>query len=653
MNPPEVSVREAIRKSLRNLAGLQSESGAWEGEVAWSPVLLSQYLIVRSIIGRSAPEPLRGNSILYFTQWQLEDGGWGFHPESASSLFVTTLAYVALRSIGVAADDSRCCRARALIRKLGTPLSAPTWGKLWLCFFNIYKYEGVHPLPPELWLLPRWFPFHPSRLYCHTRLIYLAMSFLYGKRFCRPADPLCHSLREELYEKPYDSIDFRSAKSRCAKTDLFVAPSWILSAVNTFLGIVEKCCPPLVRCRGLETTLKRIEYEQRSTSFAALSPVNGMLNILALFAVDPGHADLGKSLDGLEHWLWRDDAFGGGGGVRMAGARSQTWDTAFVVQAAIAAGADAFAPSLDRAAFFLAANQMSSELDNGAAFDRDPRLGGWCFSDARHGWPVSDTTAEALCAAFALRQRGIEMLGVSAMESGIRFLLLRQNQDGGWGSYEKRRGAMLLEKLNPSEMFGSCMVEHSYVECTASALDALARFRKTHPTGHLSTNCADAIKRGTRFILKSQRPDGAWPGFWGINYTYGTFFAVRGLLACGIPEKSRAVRRACDWLVTHQKSDGGWGEHWTGMTQNRYVEHPASQVIMTAWALLTLLLAKDDRCSAIERGVELLISRQAQDGSWPREAVAGVFFQTAMLHYDLYRDYFSLWALGLFTQRHS
>jgi squalene/oxidosqualene cyclase-like protein len=647
MSPLQASVREAIQKSLQNLAGLQAKSGAWEGEVIWSPVLLAQYLVVRSIVGRPVSEALRKDSLTYFISLQTLDGGWGLHSESGSSLFVTTLVYVALRSIGVAADNLRCSRARTLIRKLGSPLSLPTWGKLWLSFFNVYKYEGIRPVPPELWLLPRWLPFHPSRLYCHTRLIYLAMSFLYGKRFCRPVDPLCHSLREELYEKPYDATDFRSSKGRCAKTDLFAAPSRTLKALYAFVGFLEQCAVRLVRRRALASALARIEYEQRSTSFAALSPVNGMLNILALFASDHDHADLDPSLDGLEHWVWRDKA-----GVRVCGARSQTWDTAFVVQAAIAADPDpAFTPALAEAASFLAANQVTSELDNGPAFDREPRLGGWCFSEARHGWPVSDTTAEALCAGFALRERGAGTLDDPAMESGIRFLLSRQNPDGGWGSYEKRRGPLLLEKLNPSEMFGNCMVEHSYIECTASALDALARFRKIRTTGILPKGCATAMARGTRFLLSQQGPDGEWPGFWGVNYTYGTFFAIRGLLACGIAEKSPCVRRACDWLVRRQKSDGGWGEHWIGMIENRYVEHPESQVIMTAWALLTLLLAKDDRHGAIERGVKLLISRQAQNGSWPREGVAGVFFQTALLHYDLYRDYFPLWALGLFRQK--
>ena len=53
------------------------------------------------------------------------------------------------------------------------------------------------------------------------------------------------------------------------------------------------------------------------------------------------------------------------------------------------------------------------------------------------------------------------------LEAAIRFILDRQNADGGFATYERRRGATWLERLNPSEMFGDCMTELSYIECTA------------------------------------------------------------------------------------------------------------------------------------------------------------------------------------------
>ncbi len=72
---------------------------------------------------------------------------------------------------------------------------------------------------------------------------------------------------------------------------------------------------------------------------------------------------------------------------------------------------------------------------------------------------------------------------------------------------------------------------------------------------------------------------------------------------------------------------------------------------MTSWALLALLHAgrSHERSASVRRGVAFLRARQRPDGSYPEEAVAGVFFGTAMLHYRLYKAYFPAWALGRAT----
>ena len=264
-------------------------------------------------------------------------------------------------------------------------------GQAVACVCNLYEYAGIHPLSPELWLLPPWLPFHPSRWYCHTRLIYLGMCYLWGNRFAG-SRTRCAFIPRGSYGAPYASLDFPGARNRLAHRDCLVAPSGALKAAYAVLNIVEACVPAALRRRALASVLARIEYEQGSTQYAALSPVNGVLNILALHAADPNHADLAPSFAGVERWLWMDAE-----GARCCGARSQTWDTSFVVEAACAAGPDdSFMSGLARAASFLKANQASAELPDGRRFFRSGRSGGWCFSDAYHGWPVSDTTAEAV-----------------------------------------------------------------------------------------------------------------------------------------------------------------------------------------------------------------------------------------------------------------
>jgi lanosterol synthase len=199
-------------------------------------------------------------------------------------------------------------------------------------------------------------------------------------------------------------------------------------------------------------------------------------------------------------------------------------------------------------------------------------------------------------------------------------------------------------------MFGDSMSEAAYVECTASCIAALAAFQK-HSPEILRTEVSAAIQRATTRLRALQRADGSFPAAWGVCFIYGTMFGVRGLLAAGAPPHDHAIRKACAWLKARQRPDGGWGEHHESALLGQYRENPRSQVIQTAWALTALLEAKDPDWDAIDRGARLLAAAQREDGTWPAEEPAGIFFRTALLHYTLYRSYFPITSLGLYETR--
>ena len=100
-------------------------------------------------------------------------------------------------------------RLRRFVRDQGGPLASASWGKLVLALLGLYDYEGLHPVLPELWLLPEAAPVHPWRLWCHARQVYLPMAWLYGRRAHGPIDGQIRALREELYTEPYAEIDWR------------------------------------------------------------------------------------------------------------------------------------------------------------------------------------------------------------------------------------------------------------------------------------------------------------------------------------------------------------------------------------------------------------------------------------------------------------
>jgi lanosterol synthase len=241
-----------------------------------------------------------------------------------------------------------------------------------------------------------------------------------------------------------------------------------------------------------------------------------------------------------------------------------------------------------------------------------------------------------------------ERIPADRLARAAEFILSRQNADGGFGTYERRRGGRFLERINPSEMFGQCMTEQSYIECTASAVKALSRLRRHFPSERFTPEAA--IARGCAFLRSRQRADGSYPGFWGINFTYAGLFVIEALREAGAPSHDPACRRIAEWLIARQRPDGGWGEHHASCLHGEYREHCASQAVMTAWALLAVMNVAGKETEPVHRGIRWLKSRQDADGAWPREAVNGVFFGSAMLDYRLYRIYFPAWALARYAR---
>ncbi|MYE06358.1 MAG: NAD(P)-binding protein, partial [Chloroflexi bacterium] len=573
----------ALQLAAARLLDLQDEDGAWEGEMVWCPMITAQWVLLQHIIGRPIDPERRHRLLRYFEQSRLPDELWGLHDHSAPHLFVTTLVYVAARLLGVERDDGLIEPARRFMQAEGT-IGIPSWGKFWLALLNLYDWDGLHPVLPELWSLPRHLPLHPSNWYCHTRLIYMAMAAIYARRFQTPVTPLIASLREELYPQGYETIDFPAARSRLRAADLFAAPTVWLRALYRGAELVQRFHLPRLRERSVEAMVGQIKWELNATDHTSISPVSGLLNILALWLHDPDDADCRRALEQADLWFWEDDE----GGARMTGARSASWDTGFALQAlSTAPQVDGVAEALQRGSVYLRGQQIDASFPGfREAYRNDPQ-GGWCFAAEGHGWPVTDCTAEAVLGIVAADRAPV---GEAALRDAAGFMLRGQNRDGGFGSYESQRSRIDLERINPAEMFGESMTEHSYVECTASCVAAMAACREHYPEV-IDAEAERAMARADAWLRRSQGSDGSWRGVWGVQYIYGTFFGIRGLMAGGARPGDPALRAACQWLLDRQREDGGWGEHHSGCLTGEYVGHEESQVIQTAWALIALLEA--------------------------------------------------------------
>ena len=175
-------------------------------------------------------------------------------------MFGTVLSYVSLRLLGVSANQGTAKAAREWILTHGGATAVPSWGKFWLAVLGVYEWcarmlnaricpanhicgslsmhlcahinrHGLNPMPPEMWLLPYALPVHPGRMWCHCRMVYLPMCYVYGIRGTGPASPLTQALKEELYSQPYTSINWDKARSECAREDLYYPHPLIQDAI--------------------------------------------------------------------------------------------------------------------------------------------------------------------------------------------------------------------------------------------------------------------------------------------------------------------------------------------------------------------------------------------------------------------------------------
>src|SRR5262249_36943188 len=135
--------------------------------------------------------------------------------------------------------------------------------------------------------------------------------------------------------------------------------------------------------------------------------------------------------------------------------------------------------------------------------------------------------------------RGLVRPTVSACERARKWLLAMQNRDGGWGAFDKDNDAEFLCRVPFADH--NAMIDPSTADLTGRALEALAMWNQ--PSSDL------AIQRGIEFLRRTQERDGCWYGRWGVNYIYGTWQALVGLAACGVPTDDPMLKRGAAWFL--------------------------------------------------------------------------------------------------------
>jgi squalene-hopene/tetraprenyl-beta-curcumene cyclase len=313
---------------------------------------------------------------------------------------------------------------------------------------------------------------------------------------------------------------------------------------------------------------------------------------------------------------------------------SPVWDTALTVRAMQEVGDEAALKAATDALDWLKDEQLLDEPGDWRVDRPNLKGGGWAFQFANDYYPDLDDTAVV---AWAMHQAPNAAEYTQSVSRALDWLAGMQSKNGGFAAFDADNTSYYLNKI-PFADHGA-LLDPPTSDVSGRVVTALGLIDRPQDRA--------VLDRAIAYLRAEQEPDGSWFGRWGTNYVYGTWSVLTAFAQAGVPAEDPAVRRAVDWLLTRQNSDGGWGESNDSYLKGGRARRVASTPYQTAWGLLGLLAAGEAHSDAAHRAVNHLLRTQEPGGLWSDVTfTAPGFPRVFYLKYHGYCGYFPLWALA-------
>ena len=618
-----------LRKAVESLLESQYPEGYWVGELEADSSLESDAILLDYYLG--SPDSTRvGKLARCIRDEQGVEGGWSMYAAGAPNVNLTVKAYFALRLAGVEEQDPILAKARQVALQLGGVEATNSFTRILLCFLSQYDWKAVPALPPELVLLPNFAYINIYDVSSWSRAMLVPLSIIYAFQPHRKP-PAGVSLRPLFLP----GISQRS-KLLLPGSPLYSWKTLIHAADRTLSVLEQKKWTPLRRKALQRAEQWLLEHLKGSDGLGAIYPAM-MNSIVALDCLGYDHDGPLFRRELAEFWRLGIEE---GETLRMQPCFSPVWDSAL----AIFAASGSLGPTqheLQRGAEWLIAKQILCPSD-WAVKNPGVQPGGWSFEFANDPYPDVDDTAMVLLALSRVRTADAAHQRAS-MRRGLDWVLSMQNADGGWASFDKDNNKMLLCQVPYADH--NAMLDPSCPDITGRVLEML---------GALGFNAQFLpALRAIQFLRQQQESDGCWFGRWGVNYIYGTCFALRGLAAIGLDMREGFCLRAAEWLRSCQNPDGGWGESCDSYDNPDLRGIGPSTAAQTAWALLGLFATGDFDSESVRRGIRRLLETQ-ENGTWDDAFFTGTGFPLVFyLKYHLYSLYFPILALSDYARHKS
>ncbi len=620
--PPPV-LESAISRGAEALLRQQKPDGHWVFELEADATIPAEFVLLTHFLDR--PDLTLERKIgVYLREIQGVHGGWPLFHDGAFNLSASVKAYFALKMIGDDIDAPHMARARVAILAAGGAERSNVFTRAQLALYGEVPWRAVPVMPPEIMLLPRWFPFHLDKVSYWSRTVIAPLLILMAKR-PKARNPRNVHVPELFRTKPDQVTDWIRGPYRSGWGRVF-------KGLDDVLQVAQHWFPKGLRERSIQAAVDFITPRLNGEDgLGAIYPA--MANAVMAFdtlGYPPEHPHAAIAWASVRKLIveTEDRAY-------CQPCLSPVWDTGLAGHAVAEAGLASAAP-VAAANQWLRGKQVLDVVGDWARARPDAVPGGWAFQYENAHYPDVDDTAVVGMLLHRAQEAG-NGDHAEAIARARDWILGMQCKDGGWGAFDADNNHTYLNHI-PFADHGA-LLDPSTADVTARCVSFLAQIGMTAD--------APALARALAWLRAEQEDSGAWFGRWGTNYIYGTWSVLCALNAAGLPHDDPAIRRAVSFLLATQRDDGGWGEDNESYADAPQGQYRVSTPSQTGWALLGLMAAGETDHPAVAKGVAWLASQQGEDGRWQEAPYTAVGFPRVFyLRYHGYKQFFPLMAIA-------
>jgi squalene-hopene/tetraprenyl-beta-curcumene cyclase len=177
-----ISLESGIAAATKALLDGQQADGHWVFELEADATIPAEYVLLRHYLGEPVNAALERKIAAYLRRIQAAHGGWPLVHGGDFDMSASVKAYFALKMIGDPIDADHMRRAREAILARGGAERCNVFTRVLLALFDIVSWRSVPLMPVEIMLLPRWFPFHLSKVSYWARTVIVPLLVLQALR---------------------------------------------------------------------------------------------------------------------------------------------------------------------------------------------------------------------------------------------------------------------------------------------------------------------------------------------------------------------------------------------------------------------------------------------------------------------------------------